>query len=314
MLIDYITYCPNGIGQHNNSTTLLRVVKPFCATIVNMRLAVILAILAAPVAALPAYAASLTVYAPQMTIGRSDGVVVLTFPKGLSAISGGEYRVSAGYGRITVSSAGFAPLEQPDKVESDSEGTKLPKLPRARFSTKNVRSMRFSGRAVLRSEEYEASMGSLASSDGGRTWTLSGNVKFRALNKAERTVRGERFVFSRDEMVLRTEDAIEITEPESAAGGASLRSQDTVIDLQEQRATLAGDAEFSFGDYALRSDRMTLDLAERKLTAEGSPRFVGEGSEVTAKEVVVFFADDEVTVEATELSGYLTLRSQAGGA
>jgi hypothetical protein len=279
-----------------------------------MRFAVAVAAFIALCAAIPARAASLSVYAPQMAIGRSDGSVVLTFPQGLSAVSGGEYRVSAGWGRIAVNSAGFAPLEQPDETASDVEETELPKLPRARFSTGNIRSMRFGGRVKLRSEEYEASMGSLASSDGGMTWTLAGGVAFRVLDEAERAIRGERFVLSRDEMVLRTEDAIEITESESAAGGASLRSQDTVIDLQEQRATLAGDAEFSFGDYALRSDRMRLDLTARKLTAEGSPRFVGEGSEVAAKEVVVFFADDEVTIEATELSGYLTLRSQAGGA
>ena len=99
-----------------------------------MRFAVVLAILAVLIAVVPAHAASLSVYAPQMTIERSDGAVVLAFPKGLSAVSGGEYRVSAGYGRITVSSAGFAPLEQPDKAVSDSKETGLPELPRARPS------------------------------------------------------------------------------------------------------------------------------------------------------------------------------------
>ncbi len=289
--------------------------KPFCATIVKMRFVVVLAIFAVLAAAVPAHAASLSVYAPQMTIGRSsDGVVVLTFPKGLSAVSGGEYRVSAGYGRITVSSAGFAPLEQRGKAASDSEEMELPKLPRARFSAGNIRSMHFSGRPKLRSEEYEASMASLTSNDGGRTWTLSGKVEFRALDKTGRTVRGERFVFSRDEMMLYTDRAIEIRDFDSAGSRTSFSSRDTVIDLREQRATLTGEAEFSFAGYALRSERMTIDLEEQKLTAEGSPRFVGDGSEVSAKEVVVFFSDDEVTVEATELSGYLSFGSEANGA
>ncbi len=267
-------------------------------------------------AAMPAQAASLSVYAPQMTIGRSDGAVVLTFPQGLSAVSGGEYRVSAGYGRITVSSTGFAPLEQPDKAASDTEEMELPRLPRARFSAGSIRSMRFSGRAVLRSEDYEGSMDSLVSKDGGRTWTLSGKVEFRALDEdeAEHTIRGERFVFAREQMTLHTDRAIEIRDSESAASGTSFCSQDTVIDLRARQAALSGNAEFSFAGYALRSDRMMIDLAERKLTAEGSPRFVGDSSEVSAKEVVVFFSDDEVTVEATELSGYLSFRSQADGA
>jgi len=288
--------------------------KPICATIVNMRFAVVLAILAVLIAVVPAHAASLSVYAPQMTIGRSNGAVVLTFPKGLNAVSGGEYRVSAGYGRIVVSSAGFAPLEQPDKATSDSGETELPGLPRARFSTGNIRSMRFSGRAVLRSEDYEGSMDSLVSKDGGRTWTLSGKVEFKALDKEGLTVCGERFVFSRDEMMLHTDRAIEIRDSDSPASGTSFCSQDTVIDLRARQAALSGNAGFSFAGYALRSERMTIDLEEQKLTAEGSPRFVGDGSEVAAKEVVVFFSDDGVTVEATELSGHLSFRSQAGGA
>jgi len=286
--------------------------KPFCATIVKMRFAVVLVILSMLAAVVPAYAASLSVYAPQMTIGRSsNGAVVLTFPKGLSAVSGGEYRVSAGYGRIMVSSTGFAPIQEPDEDEVNME---LPKLPRARFSAGNIRSMHFGGRPKLRSEEYQASMNSLASNDGGRTWTLSGQVEFKALDKAGLTFRGERFVFSRDEMILSTDRAIEIRDSESARSGTSFSSRDTVIDLQAQQAALTGMAEFSFAGYALCSERMTIDLVERKLTAEGSPRFVGDGSEVVAKEVVVFFSDDEVTVEATELSGFLSFGSQADGA
>jgi hypothetical protein len=279
-----------------------------------MRLAAVSAILAVLIAVAPAHAASLTVYAPQMTIGRSDRAVILTFPKGLSAVSGGEYRVSAGYGRIVVGSAGFTPLEQPSSAASDPEEMELPKLPRARFSTKNVRSMRFSGRAKLRSEEYEASMGLLTSNDGGRTWTLSGEVEFTALDEEERTVRGERFVFSREEVILRTDSAIEIGDSDSVESGTTFHSQDTVIDLRAKQAALSGNAEFSFGGYALRSERMTIDLVEQKLTAEGSPRFVGDSSEVAAREVVVFFSDDEVTIEATELSGYLSLGSKADGA
>jgi hypothetical protein len=279
-----------------------------------MRFAVVLAILAVLIAVAPAYAASLSVYAPQMTIERSNGAVVLTFPKGLSAVSGGEYRVSAGYGRITVSSAGFAPLEQPDKAASDTEEMELPKLPRARFSINNIRSMHFSGRAVLRSEEYEGSMDSLVSKDGGRTWTLSGEVEFKALDEAKRTVRGERFVFSRDEMMLHTDRAIEIRDSDSPANGTSFSSRDTAIDLKAKKATLSGNAEFTFASYALRSERMTIDLVAQKLTAEGSPRFVGDSSEVAARKVVVFFSDDEVTVEAAELSGYLSFGSHADGA
>ena len=279
-----------------------------------MRLAAVSAILAVLIAAAPAYAASLTVYAPQMTIGRSDGSVILTFPKGLSAVSGGEYRVSAGYGRIVVGSAGFAPLEQPEDTALDSEEANLPKLPRARFSSDNIRSMRFSGAAKLRSGEYEVSMRSLQSDDGGRTWTLSGDVEFRALDEGERTIRGERFAFSRDEMVLRTDSAIEIGETDSPTSGTSFRSLDTVIDLQKQRAALTGEAEFAFAGYALRSERMTFDLEEQKLVAEGSPRFVGESSEIAAREVVVSFSGGEVTVEATELNGHLSLRSQTDGA
>ncbi|OGK09039.1 MAG: hypothetical protein A2Y63_01745 [Candidatus Riflebacteria bacterium RBG_13_59_9] len=275
-----------------------------------MRVIIIgLAALSIVLTALPAHSASLEVYAQQMIIARGQGTVVLTFPQGLRAVSTDGYRISAGSGRITLRSAGFAPLPEREPTDNEQDGKPLPDLPRASFSTANVRELMFRGRPTLSSADYTVSAGSLTSSDGGLKWSIADGVEFRSADGSKQVVRGQSFTFARKEGLLATDQPIHLAgfarENEATA---TISSGNTVINLKSRKITLTKAAEFGFAGYRLLSERMVIDLTEQVLSAEGSPRFVNADSEIAAAEVRLSFTEDGVTIDATDLQGYLALR------
>jgi len=256
-----------------------------------------------------AAAATLSVYAPQMTVARERGAVVLTFPAGLRAASSEGYTISAGYGRVRVSSAGFAPLPERAEAGERAAEEKLPELPRARLSVSNLRELYFSGQPTLRSREYTVTAGSLASGDGGQTWRLAGGVEFRPAESSGLAASARSLTFSRASRSLTTADAVTLSGFAEGAGKVTLSSPKTRVDLANRTAALSGGAEFAYGEYRLTSDSMTIDLERRVLHAEGSPRFSGRGSELSAATVSITFGEGEVSVEAAQLQGYLQLPS-----
>jgi hypothetical protein len=259
---------------------------------------------------MPAWAATHTVTAPSMRIAREGNTVVLTFSSGLRVQSSDSYTVSAGAGKVVLRSAGFKPLA--DSQGDAAEGS-LPRLPRAAFSSKNVRLMEFRGGAKLISKEYEASAGSLSSGDGGGTWKLAGGVEFKGVESGQ-YVQGKSFTFAREAMILTTTEAIELGSFAAGKDQVSLQSRNTTIRLKEKTAALDGGATFSLRGYSLVAEKMSIDLGAGVLKASGSPKFVGRGSELFAREVEVHFVEGEARITATELEGSLALELEAGAA
>lgn len=257
---------------------------------------------------MPAWAATHTVTAPSMRIAREGNTVILSFTSGLRVQSSDGYAVSAGAGKVVLRSTGFKPLEA---GEGDAGDGKLPRLPRAAFSSRNVKLMEFRGGAKLMSKKYEVSAGSLSSGDGGGTWKLGGGVSFRDLDSGQ-YVRGKSFTFAREAMTLTTAEAIELGSFAAGKDQVSLQSRNTTIRLKEKGAALDGEATFSLRGYSLVADKMSIDLGAGLLRASGSPKFVGRGSELFAQEVEVRFEGGEARITATELKGSLALDLEAG--
>lgn len=269
-----------------------------------------LGLLAFLLAPMPAWAATHTVTAPSMRIAREGNTVVLNFSGGLRVQSSDGYTVSAGSGKVVLRSAGFKPLAED---EGDAGGGNLPRLPRAAFSSKNVRLMEFRGGAKLTSKKYEVSAGSLSSGDGGGTWKLGGGVGFKDVESGQ-YVQGKSFTFAREAMTLTTTEAIELGSFAAGKDQVSLQSRNTTIRLKEKTAALDGSATFSLRGYSLVSEKMSIDLDAGVLKASGSPKFVGRGSELFAREVEVRFVAGEARITATELEGSLALELEAGAA
>ncbi len=262
----------------------------------------ILALTALVLMALPAvaFAANMTVYAPEMKVARKRGLVELTFPAGLRATAPG-YTVKAAHGVVLLRSEGSKEL--PDMPQGN-DGGNVPKLPDASLSLQNIKQLTFTGSAVWDSKEYRAKAGSASSSDGGKTWQLSGGVKF-ARKDSLQSARGKSFTFSLANSTLSTSTPIELFGFAVGEENASFSSKNTVINLKTRSATLTGDAKFEFADYSLVSAKMSIDLKAQKLVADGSPKLVSGDSIIEAKQVTITFVEGRAVLDAVDLKGRL---------
>jgi hypothetical protein len=249
-------------------------------------------------------AATLTVDAGEMKVTREGGFVRLTFPSGMSAVSSTGYKVHAGSATILLRSAGFSE----GKLAPPEKGKDPPKLPAARLSAENIREMTFTRGVTWESKEYRAKAGSVSSSDGGKTWKLSGGVEFQQTGKKQ-SAKGKSFTFAREAKTLTTSEPIELFGFAVGGESASFSSKRTVIDLKAGAATLTSAAKFEFSGYSLQSDVMKLDLAKQTLTATGSPRFVSGDSHLEASQVTITFSEGKAVMKAQDLKGKLIATS-----
>lgn len=255
---------------------------------------------------LPAYAGSFRIRASRMSISREGKTVRLEFSRGVRATSSEGYTVKAVGARVILGSSGFSPLSDATE-KADETVDELPALPSMELTSRSISLIRFFGRPVLCSPEYEVSAGSFSSTDGGEKWTLSGEVRFRRVGEREREITGEQFVFDRAGNLLTTHRAITISGFSTDKERVVFSAERTVIDLTKQQATLTGCASFRFGAYRLDAEEMQIDLAAAKLTAPKGGFFRQGTSELRAKYVVLWFEDSEVTLDASELTGKVRL-------
>lgn len=253
---------------------------------------------------LPANAATFLIQAPQMRVSRQERVVRLEFPRGIRATSDDGYFLRAGGAVVLLSNRGFQSLE--DGAKGDSEG-KLPELPQVRLSSRGITLVRLSGNPVLSSSDYQVSADTMSSRDGGDTWALTGSVRFARNNGDGQGISSEGFVFDRLQNTLTTKAPISVAGFATEGAEASLSAGRILIDLEERKISLLGNASFSLGDYRLEAEEMWVDIERTKLSAPRGGYFRLGQSEVHAEHVVVAFQEGEATLDASGLSGRVYL-------